>query len=445
VRRDVTGGLDGSAVAGFGTGVPRRPTFKRRADQNKPAEGRLNNAVVAGDDVFPIGTRHSALGASVRVALIHDYLTQMGGAERVLDALHELFPEAPVFSSLADRGRLPETWQGWEIHESSLRFAPGATRWHRAALPLYPLLFRAFGRQLREFDVILSDSSAWSHQAPASAGAVHVCYCHSPARFLYRDLHYLGPAAIPRPLRPAAAATFALLRRWDRAAAAKVDRYVANSGVVAERIRRAYGREAPVVYPPVEVERFNAAAARAPAAPEAWYVVVSRLVPHKRVDLAVAAFGRLGIPLKVVGEGRAAADLRREAPAGVEFLGRLDDAATAEVIARSRGLVIPAVEDFGITAVEAQAAGRPVIALGLGGALESVVPGETGVLFPEPTVEALGRAVRDCEATAWERSRLQANAARFGRERFQAEMRAIVAAAWSGRGKGGGVDGRRAR
>jgi glycosyltransferase involved in cell wall biosynthesis len=370
----------------------------------------------------------------VRVALVHDYLTQLGGAERVLEALHELFPAAPVFTSIADPDLLPASWRGWDVRESVLRLAPAAGRWHRAAPPVYPLLFRSFGRELREYDVVLSDSSAWAHHAPAGPCAVHVCYCHSPARFLHGDPAYLGPARIPRPFRPPAAATFALLRRWDLRAAAKVDRYVANSRTVAERIRRVYGREASVVYPPVDVARFSAAADRLPSEPDAWYLVVSRLVPHKRVDLAIAAFARLGLPLKIVGEGRSADELRTDAPLNVEFLGRLDDATTTGLMARARGLILPAIEDFGLTAVESQAAGRPVVALAAGGALESVVPGQTGVFFDEPTVEALSQAVRICEETDWDRATISANAARFGRERFKDEMRAIVEAVWAARG-----------
>jgi glycosyltransferase involved in cell wall biosynthesis len=362
----------------------------------------------------------------VRVALVHDYLTQFGGAERVLEALRELYPDAPVFTAIADRDRLPDAWKSWDIRESPLGRMPGAAAWHRGALLAYPLLFRSFANQLREFDVVLADSSAWAHHAPAGPGALHVCYCHSPARFLYGDPAYLGPARIPRPLRVPSGATFALLQRWDRRAAARVDRYVANSQTVAQRINRVYGRDATVVYPPVDVVGYGAAADRLPADPEDWYVVVSRLVPHKRVDLAVAAFARLGLGLKVVGDGRASDTLRAAAPANVEFLGRLNDASTAELVARSRGLVLSAVEDFGITAVEAQAAGRPVVALAAGGAMETVIPGKVGVLFPEPTVEALVQAVRVCESTTWDRSRIRANASRFGKERFKAEMRAIV-------------------
>lgn len=364
----------------------------------------------------------------MRVALVHDYLTQLGGAERVLHALHDRWPDAPVFTSVLDPAALPPDWTGWDIRQSPLGRLPGAARWHRAALPLYPRLFRGFGPALADHDVVLSDSSAWAHHAPAAPGAVHVCYCHAPARFLWGDPAYLGPAKIPAPLRPVASGTFAALRRADRRAARRVTRYLANSRAVAARIRAAYGVEAPVVYPPVELDRFAPPSGGALDAPEPWYLVVSRLVPHKRVDLAVDAFTRGGLPLKVIGDGRAADGLRRRAGPTVELLGRLDDAATADHLRRCRALVLPAAEDFGITAVEAQAAGRPVIAFGAGGALETVVPDETGLFFHEPTVAALIAAVARAEARTWRPDLARANAARFGRARFQAEVAAAVEA-----------------
>jgi len=207
-----------------------------------------------------------------------------------------------------------------------------------------------------------------------------------------------------------------------------VDRYVANSKTVALRIENAYGRKAEVVYPPVEVERIGAIADGLPREPGDAYVVVSRLVPHKRVDLAVAAFNHLGLPLTIVGDGRAMERLKTAAGPNIHFLGRRDDREVAELLATSRGLILPAIEDFGITAVEAQAAGRPVIALNAGGAQESVVPGKTGVLFAESSIGSLIDAVRDAEGTAWDRARIMANAARFGRERFQREMLAEIEA-----------------
>ncbi len=362
----------------------------------------------------------------MRVALVHDYLTQMGGAERVLDGLHDLFPDAPVFTSVVDPSVVPEEWRGWDIRASSLNRLPGAVSWHRAVPPAYPVMFRTFGRALRDYDVVLSDSSAWSHQAPAGPGAVHICYCHSPARFLYGDDSYLKPARVPGLARPALRGMFSVLRRVDQQAARKVDRYIANSKTVASRILNEYGREARVVYPPVDVERIGTIADGLSHREGVAYVVVSRLVPHKRVDLAVAAFNQLGLPLTIVGDGRAMERLQTAARPNIQFLGRRDDREVAELLATSRGLILPAMEDFGITAVEAQAAGRPVIALDAGGAQESVVPGETGVLFAESSIGSLIDAVRGAERISWDRARIKGNAARFGRERFQREMLAEI-------------------
>ncbi len=380
-------------------------------------------------------SRRAAKGVSirVRVALVHDYLTQHGGAERVLEVLHDQFPDAPVFTSIADFSVLPPSWRSWDVRQSPLRYVPGVTGWHRSLLPVYPVLFRSFRRELAPFDLILADSSAWAHRAPAPPGAVLVCYCHSPARFLYRDPTYLGPARLPVPVRMLSRPVFAALRRGDRRAAARVDRYVANSRAVAERIARAYGREAPVVYPPVDVERFAAAAV---PEREPWFLVVSRLVPHKRVDLAVDACTRAGLPLKVIGDGRSLASLQARAGPTVTFLGRLDDDEVARHVARSRALILPGQEDLGMTAVEAQAAGRPVVAFGQGGALETVVSGKTGIFFHQPTPEALMDALATVSRMEWDPEVLRANASRFSPRRFAQEMRAQIDAALAGRHSG---------
>ncbi len=371
----------------------------------------------------------------MRVALVHDYLTQMGGAERVLEALHELFPDAPVFTSVIDPDVLPEAWRSWDLRPSPLNTVPQAVRWHRAVPPIYPLIFRRFGTDLRDFDVVLSDSSAWAHQAPAGNAGVQICYCHSPARFLHGDETYLRPAKVPAPLRPVMRGMFSLLRRLDQQAACRVDRYIANSRTVAARIQEAYGREAAVIYPPVDVDRIAFVANRFPEQPEDWYIVVSRLVPHKRIDLAVAAFNELGLRLKIVGDGRAAERLAAAAKGNIEFLGRQDDDTVAALLARSRGLILPATEDFGITAVEAQAAGRPVIALDAGGAQESVVHRETGMLFPTSSAESLADAVLAAESHVWDRATIETNARRFDRDRFKREIRTEIDRAISARTK----------
>ncbi len=359
----------------------------------------------------------------MRVALVHDYLTQYGGAERVLDVLRERFPEAPVFTSLLDLAALPPHYRRWSIHESMLGSLPQAERYHRLLLPLYPAAFRRLADQLAPFDLVIADSSAWSHHARVRPDAVLVCYCHSPGRFLYGDPEYLTPARIPRPLQLLSKPLFAWLRRSDRQAARRVDRYIANSQNVRQRILRAYGRDATVIYPPVDIERF------APAhiePPEEWFVVVSRLVPHKRIDLAIDAFNALRLPLKIIGTGRAMNDLRRRAGPTIEFTGALDDAEVIAHLQRCRALILPGAEDFGLTAVEAQAAGRPVIAYGAGGALESIIPGETGLLFSQPTASCLAATVMEFIQRRWDPARAMAHAARFSKQRFLKELDAEI-------------------
>ncbi|TXG83405.1 MAG: glycosyltransferase family 4 protein [Thermomicrobiales bacterium] len=354
---------------------------------------------------------------SLRVGLVHDYLTQFGGAERVLVALHELFPAAPIFCSIADPASLPDVTQSWDVRESAIARLPGAAVYHRAMIPVYPAIFRSFEADLRNLDIVIVDSSAWAHHVPVEPTTGLLCYCHSPARFLYGDRDYLEPAALPPGVRHAMHAVFSGLRRSDRRAAERVDRFIANSRNVAARIERTYRRHATVIYPPVDLPSFDPS-----IPPEDWFLVVSRLVPHKRVDLAVRACTRYGIPLKVVGTGRSESELRSIAGPTVEFLGRLDDDEVQALMARCKGFILAGSEDFGISAVEAQAAGRPVIAFGAGGALESIIPGETGIFFYERTAESLWDAVRAFDTIAWQPAKARANAERFSKDRFQREV-----------------------
>jgi glycosyltransferase involved in cell wall biosynthesis len=354
---------------------------------------------------------------TLRVGLVHDYLTQFGGAERVLVALHELFPTAPIFCSIADHASLPGISATWDVRQSAIARLPGAASYHRAMIPVYPAIFRRFEVDLRDLDIVIVDSSAWAHHVPVPPTTGLLCYCHSPARFLYGDRDYLEPAALPPGVRHLMNAVFGGLRRSDRRAAERVDRFIANSRNVAARIERTYRRHATVIYPPVDLPP-----PRSTVAPEEWFLVVSRLVPHKRVDLAVRACTRYGIPLKVVGAGRSERDLRAMAGPTVEFLGRVEDDDVADLMARCRGFILAGSEDFGISAVEAQAAGRPVIALGAGGALESVIPGETGLFFYERTAESLMTAMRQFDTIAWDPAKARANAERFSKARFQREI-----------------------
>ena len=359
----------------------------------------------------------------MRVALVHDYLTQYGGAERVLEALHHHLPRATVYTSLYQADQMPPSWRCWDIRASVLTRIPGANGAHRLWLPLYPLIFRQLGRRIAEADIVIADSSAWSHHTRPASGAPVICYCHSPARFLYGDDDYLRATELPRITRPLVEALFGVLRRLDRRAARKVTRYVANSQAVRARIRAAYGVDATVIHPPVDVARFRPAT---PVTPEDWFLVVSRLVPHKWIDRAIRACTAAGLPLKVIGDGRARTSLERIAGPTITFLGELPDAEVVDHMQRCQALIIPGVEDFGLTAVEAQAAGRPVVAAGAGGALESIVPGRTGLFFDPRDEASLIAALREAQRIDWSSEAIQCHAARFDTAHFLERMDAVI-------------------
>lgn len=353
----------------------------------------------------------------MRVALVHDYLTQYGGAERVLDALHARFPDAPVLTSSYEPENLPDRYRKWTIRTSPVDRVPGFRRSHRAWLPLYPAIFAQLGRTIADVDAVIADSSAWSHHAIPRHDVPVLCYCHSPARFLYRDRHYLAASGTYRAARPVLRAGFRMLRQLDQRAARRVTRIVANSAAVAARIRHVYGVDAPVVHPPIDVERFAPAQ---PVQPEDWFLVVSRLVPHKWIDRAIRAANESRYRLKIVGEGRDRASLERLAGPTVEFLGARPDSEVVVHMQRCRALILPGVEDFGMTAVEAQAAGRPVIAARGGGALETIRDGTTGLFFDIEDDRSLARAMEEAARMSWDASILTTHAAAFDRSRFMA-------------------------
>lgn len=359
----------------------------------------------------------------MRVALVHDYLTQYGGAERVLEVLHEHYPDASVFTSLYDPNNLPDVLRSWDIHVTPLQRIPGATRTHRLWMPLYPAIFRHLGRnRIHDVDVIIADSSAWAHHVQSRHGIPVICYCHSPARFLYQDQNYLEPARIPAALRPISNGVFGAMRWLDRRAAKRLTRVVANSEAVRERIRHEWGVDSTVIHPPVDVDRFRPAA---PVTPEDWFLVVSRLVPHKWIERAVRTCTVANKPLKIIGSGRAEGELRRIAGPTVEFLGELHDHAVVDHMQRCRALLLPGIEDFGMTAVEAQAAGRPVFAARGGGALETVIDGMTGRFF-DPTDENTLVALLQ-EDDEWDTNVIQQNARQFGVDVFLNKMNVLVA------------------
>jgi glycosyltransferase involved in cell wall biosynthesis len=372
----------------------------------------------------PLGRPRSR--ARLRVALVHDWLTGMRGGERCLEALCELFPEADLFTLLHVPGSVSPLIERRRITTSFVQRLPDVERRYRAYLPLFPLAVRTF--DLRGYDLVVSSSHCVAKAARPGPGALHVCYCFTPMRYvwdLYED--YVGGRGwfVRVAGRPVAAA----LRRWDRRTSRRVHHFVAISRHVAERIRRCYGRSAEVIYPPVNIGRFQLATPGS----EDFYLVVAALVPYKRVDLAIQACGALGRRLLVVGTGPEARRLEALAGPTVEFLGWRGDGEIAELYRRCRAVLFPGLEDFGIVPVEAMAAGRPVIAYGAGGVLETVSPlgGEappTGVFFHEQRVEALVEAIRRFEAAAdrFDPRVLRARAERFDRARFLAGFAAYL-------------------
>jgi len=359
----------------------------------------------------------------MRVALVHDYLTQYGGAERVLEVLHNHFPDAPVFTSLHDPAHLPDAFRDWDIHVSPLQRIPGATRSHRLWTLLYPAMFAHLGfHDVRDVDIVIATSSAWAHHIRPRRDIPVICYCHSPARFLYGDPNYLDPAKIPGPIRPLANGMFRVMREFDTRAARHLTHVIANSGAVRERICEQWGVDATVIHPPIEVERFQPTS---PVEIEDWFLVVSRLVPHKWIDRAIHACTVASIPLKVIGSGRSTRYLRNMAGPTIEFLGEQPDAVVVDHMQRCRALILPGIEDFGMTAVEAQAAGRPVFAARGGGALETVIPGVTGMLFDPTKPEELIALMQ--QDHIWDTQTIQHNAEQYDTSIFLQKIDALVA------------------
>jgi glycosyltransferase involved in cell wall biosynthesis len=357
-----------------------------------------------------------------RVAVVHEWLTIPGGSEQVVEELLEMFPRAELFCSIYDPAPWPPAITERPVHASYLNRIPGAKAHYQRLLPLMDRAYRSF--DLSGFDLILSSNHAFAKNVRTPPGALHVCYCHTPMRYAW-DEDFLEGEEVGRVAQLALPLLLGRLRRQDLRGAAGPDVLVANSRHVAARIERCYGRTAEVVHPPVDVRHYLGV----PRAQEDFYLAFGRVVPYKRVDLAVAACARLGLPLKVAGGGRALEAVRAAVPPGahVEFLGRVSERERDELLGGARALLFGGEEDFGIVPVEAQAAGLPVIAYGVGGAAETVLDGRTGVLFDEQTVAGMAGAIERFERLTLAQDEVRANAERFGRERFRAEMAEVIA------------------
>jgi len=369
----------------------------------------------------PVNHHPSPTTRQPRVALVHDYLNQYGGAERVLEELHALFPTAPVYTSMYWPQKMSPIIRGIDVRTSFMQRLPFVTRNHQPFLMLYPLAFENF--DLSGYDVVISNSSAFAKGVVTPPGTLHISYCLTPMRWVWNYHAYVERERLGTAARLVLPAAISQLRAWDVATAQNVDRFVAISNTVASRIGKYYRRDAQVIYPPVNCEAFQTQ----PGAVDDYYLVVSRLIPYKRIDLAVDAFTRLGIRLKIVSTGgRDMAALKARAGRNIEFCGAVSDWELKELYARCRGYVFPGEEDFGIAPLEANASGRPVVAYAGGGALDTVVDDRTGVLFEEQSVECLIEAVRRAETMDWQSDRLRDHAMRFDRSVFRSQLAAFV-------------------
>jgi len=357
---------------------------------------------------------------TLRVALVHDCIVHIGGAERVLQCLGEMFPEAPIYTLVYNEGVVREAFPAAKIHASFVQHFPGSRRFFRAYAPLYPSAVESF--DLSDFDVVLSSSYSFAKGVIVPPGTSHICYCYSPLRYLWSEYHFHRKTVFRQSWKRVLVDPFLTgLRLWDGIAADRVDQFVAISRSVADRIAKYYRRRSIVVHPPVPVAKIQVAGSTG-----SYYLLVSRLMAYKRVDLAIEAFNRLGLPLKIVGTGPLLRELRRMSRPNIEFQGSITDKELSDCYRGCRALVFPGYEDFGIVMVEAQAYGKPVIAYGAGGACEIVVDGRTGVLFKNQTAKCLEDAVERLDRLSLVSEEIRNNALRFDTSRFQQSVKRIV-------------------
>jgi len=364
-------------------------------------------------------------GPAQRLAIVHDWLTGMRGGEKVLDAVCERFPDADLFTLVHVPGSVSPAIERLRTHTSFVQHLPFVKRLYRAYLPLFPAAVEQF--DLDGFDVVLSISHCAVKSVIRSGRAKHLCYCLTPMRYAWDQFDaYFGPDRVGAVGSAVMRRLMSRMARWDRDTAGRADRYVAISHYVAGRIRRYYNRDATVVYPPVDTDFFTPATTATDGTPYA--LVVSALVPYKRIDIAIDAARLAGIPLTIVGDGPERARLERAAGPGVTFFGRKSDEDIRELYRHAAVTLLPGEEDFGIVPVEAQACGRPVVALSRGGATETVIDGRTGVLVDDPSAPAFADGISRALSASFDSAAIRRHAERFSRERFVREISSELAA-----------------
>lgn len=356
----------------------------------------------------------------MKVAIVHEWLTIYGGSERVTEVFHEIFPEAPIYCLVYDEDTMPDRFKNYDIRPTFIQKLPFAKRHYKAYLPIMPRAYEEL--DLTEYDLVISSSTACAKGVITRSDATHICYCHTPTRYLW-EFYYEYTRNMGKLKKIIISMFIHKLRMWDRLAADRVDRFIANSNYIAGRISKYYRKDAKVIFPPVNTHLYNIS-----DKDEEYYLIVSRLVTYKKIDIAVEAFNKLGYPLVIIGDGPEREKLEKCAQANIKFLGRLSDEEIRDYYSKCKAFIFPGEEDFGITPVECQASGRPVIAYKRGGALDSVLEGKTGIFFKEQNTESLIDTVKKFEiyGVEYNKTQIKEHSEKFSVHRFKAEFRQYV-------------------
>jgi glycosyltransferase involved in cell wall biosynthesis len=355
------------------------------------------------------------LFTDMRTAIVHDWLNQIGGAEDVLETLLEMYPGAPIYTSLYWRDKMPQHWRQWDIRTSFINRLPLAQKRQQLYFPLYPMAFEQF--DFSDYDLVLSNKSGFCHGVITGPETLHICYCLTPTRYVWRYHQYAEQENLNSLQRAIMPPFLVNLRQWDRLAADRVDHFIAISQTIRQRIAKIYRRDSTIIYPPVDTSRF------APqGSSDNYFLIVGRLVPYRRIDVLIEAFNKMNKPLVIAGSGRDRERLEAMAGPTIEFLGRVPDEDLPDLMARCRAFMWPGEEDFGISPIQAMAAGRPVIAYAAGGALETVIPGQTGALFDMQTAESIIEAVEQFDEQSFDPWAISAFAANFDTAQFKRKM-----------------------
>ncbi|MBU1255343.1 glycosyltransferase [Patescibacteria group bacterium] len=361
----------------------------------------------------------------MKVALVHDYLNQYGGAERVLEAFCQVFPDAPIYTLLYDKNRTGFAFEDRQIHTSFLQKVPLVKSHHRPFLMLMPLAIEQF--DFSEYDLVLSDSASYAKGVITSPNTFHICYCHTPIRYAWDDSHkYIEEFGYSRIIRKIIPFFMNYIRVWDEQAAGRVNKFIANSNFVSDRISKYYHRESEVIHPPVKTNLFYSV-----KKPDNYFLMVGRFLSYKKFDLAIDAFNQLGWPLKIIGDGPDKKKLMKRAGENIEFVGLVSDDKLKDYYAHCQAFIFPQEEDFGIVSVEAMASGRPVIAFEKGGALEIIQSGITGLFFKEQTIDSLINALKKFKTIDFNSEIIRQEALKFDQERFKEKIKKFINEHWN--------------